>query len=428
MSMGLAFPNTTSVPYRTVTFEPNVGQTDTRGKFLAHAPNATLWLTEEGAVLHTAAGPDRKAGSVVLKLRFDGANPRPRMEGEDQRQGVSNYFLGRDAGGWHTGIRQFGKVRYRNVYAGIDVVFYGNPKELEYDFVVRPGADPAKIRLAFDGADRIVAEASGDLRVQFAGIEIRSRKPRIYQTGLNGDRSVDGRYVVKGRQRAAFIIDHYDATRALIVDPVLSYATFFGGVGGDVANAVAMDPQGAVYVAGSTNSAGFPTKAGIFPGLNNDTNIAFVAKFNTAASGSDSLIYSTFLGGDVSDEAFGIAVDANGNAYVTGRTLSTTFPLKNAFYGRDQRCELSGFFPSVSHGVRGFLGERFRRRCRRCIYHEARSFGAALGATGLLYISGRSAGRLWRGNRRGFGGPHHCGRPDQFAGFPCDRQCSANRQ
>jgi uncharacterized protein (TIGR03437 family) len=331
MSMGLAFPNTTSVPYRTVTFEPNVGQTDTRVKFLAHAANATLWLTEEGAVLHTAAGPDRKAGSVVLKLRFDGANPRPQMEGEDQRQGVSNYFLGRDAGAWHTGIRQFGKVRYRNVYTGIDVVFYGNPKELEYDFVVRPGADPAKIRLAFDGADRIVAEASGDLRVQFAGVEIRSRKPRIYQTGQNGDRSVDGRYVVKGRQRAGFIIDPYDATRPLIVDPVLSYATFFGGLGGDVANAVAMDAQGAVYVAGSTNSAGFPTKAGIFPGLNNDTNVAFVAKFNTAASGSDSLIYSTYLGGDVSDEAFGIAVDANGNAYVAGRTLSTTFPLKNAF-------------------------------------------------------------------------------------------------
>lgn len=331
MSAALALPNTVAVPLHPVTFEPNVGQTDTRVKYLAHSAHATLWLTRKGAVLETAAGRGRHSGSVVLKLRFDGANPAPQLQAEELRTGVSNYFLGRNPQHWHTGVPQFGKVRYRNVYPGIDAVFYGSASELEYDFVVHPGAKPEKIRLAFDGADGITATAAGDLVVRIGGVEIRSRKPRIYQTGNNGEQEVSGRYTVLGKRRAGFVIDGYDPARALVVDPVLSYATFLGGSGTDVVNAMTMDPQGNIYVAGSTNSGAFPTKAAFFPGLTNATNVAFIAKFNPAASGANSLVYSTFLGGNISDEAFGIALDANGNVYVAGRTLSTDFPLKNAF-------------------------------------------------------------------------------------------------
>ena len=322
-----ALPATVTVPVRPVTFEPNVGQTDTHVKYLAHSAHAMLWLTEKGAVLETGRG--RKA--AILKLRFDRANPAPEMEAEEPRTGVSNYFLGRDPDNWHTGVPQFGKVRYRNVYPGIDAVFYGNASELEYDFVVSPGANPAKIRLAFAGADSITADAAGDLVVRIGGVEMRSRKPRIYQKDGNREQVVNGRYAVLGKRCAGFVIEHYDRARALVVDPVLSYATFLGGEGTDIANGIAMDAQGNIYVAGSTNSALFPIKSALYPGLNNATSVAFVTKINPAASGADSLVYSTYLGGNISDEGLAIAVDSSGNAYVTGRTLSTDFPLQGAF-------------------------------------------------------------------------------------------------
>ena len=330
MSAALALPKTVTVPIRPVTFEPNVGQSDTGVKYLAHSAQSTLWLTRKGAVLNVA-GRGEKSPSAFLKLRFDGGDLKAPIQGEERRAGVSNYFLGRDPNQWHTGVPQFGKVRYRNVYPGIDVVFYGNASELEYDLVVQPGADPAKIRLAFDGADGIAMDAAGDLVVRIGGAEVRSRRPRIYQKGHDGEQLVSGRYTVLGKRSAGFVIDRYDPARALVVDPVLSYATFLGGEGDDVANSMAVDAQGNIYVAGSTNSGSFPTKGAVFPGLNNATNVAFVAKFNPTESGANSLVYSTYLGGNFSDEAFGIAVDAAGNAYVTGRTLSTTFPLKGAF-------------------------------------------------------------------------------------------------
>ncbi len=316
---------TVTVPFRAVTFEPNLGQTDTRVKYLAHSAGATLWLTGKGVVL------EPRSGSALVKLRFLGANPRPRMEAEERRSGVSNYFIGRDADNWRTGIPQFGKVRYRDIYPGIDAVFYGNTSEIEYDFVVSPGANPAKIRLAFDGADSIAADAAGDLLVRIGGREMRSRKPRIYQKVGAGEKAVNGRYAVLGKRSAGFVIDRYDSARPLVVDPVLSYATFLGGELNDAANAIAMDAQGNLYVAGNTNSALFPEKASVKPGLTNATGVAFIAKINPAASGGDSLIYSSYIGGNISDQALGVAVDASNNVYIAGQTFSTDFPLKNAF-------------------------------------------------------------------------------------------------
>lgn len=326
-----ALPATVTVPPRPVAFEPNVGQTDTSVKYLAHSAHSTLWLTEKGAVLETARGRGRNSGNVVLNLRFAGANRAPRLEAEEPRTGVSNYFIGRDPQQWHTGVPQFGKVRYRNLYPGIDAVFYGNAGELEYDFVVQPGADPGKIRLAFDGAERIRADAAGDLVVTISGVEIRSRKPRIYQQAKDGAEQVSGHYTVQGKRRAGFVIDGYDPARPLVVDPVLSYASFLGGNGSDSVNAMTIDPQGFVYLAGSTNSGNFPRKNAIYSGVSNATDVAFISKFNLSETGADSLVYSTFLGGNISDEAFGIALDPSDNVYVTGRTLSTDFPLKNAF-------------------------------------------------------------------------------------------------
>jgi len=364
-------------------------------KYLAHSAHSTLWLTQNGAVLKAAAGGGQK--SAVLELRFAGANPTPRMEAEEQRTGVSNYFIGRDPNNWHTGVPQFSKVRYRNVYPGIDVVFYGNASELEYDFVVRPGADPGKIRLAFDGADAITADTSGDLVVKIGGAELRSRKPRIYQKSAAGDQLVNGRYAVLGKRSAGFVMDGYDRTRLLVVDPVLSYASFLGGEGADVANGIAMDAQGNIYLAGSTNSSQFPTKAAFNPGLSNATNVAFIAKFNPAAASENSLIYSTYLGGNISDEAFGIALDANSNVYVTGRTFSTNYPLKNAFqtaFSTATNCTDSAGNPATC--IHAFVTE-LAANGKSLIYssnlggtNQDEAFAIGVDAAGNAYITGQT--------------------------------------
>ena len=394
---GLAFAGAVTVPLHPVAFEPNVGQTDAHAKYLAHTGRATLWLTPRGAVMSIAAGAERKSGTAVLELRFQGGNHAPRMDAEDLRPGVSNYFVGRDSSKWHTGVPQFGKVRYRNVYPGIDVVFYGNPQDLEYDFIVRPGADPSKIRLMFDGADSIAADASGDLTLKIGSVEIRNRKPRIYQRTAGGDKLVGGGYVVLGKQRAGLAIDRYDPKETLVVDPVLSYGTYLGGSGTDVANSIAMDAEGNLWVTGSTNSSNFPLRnRGFFPNTNS-TDLAFISKFNPSVAGYYSLLYSTFLGGSTSDEAFGIALDKSGNAYVTGRTLSHDFPMKHAFqntFNTTQNCTDSSGNASICHHT--FISE-ITANGQALVYssylggsYQDEAFGIAVDSNGTAYVAGQT--------------------------------------
>jgi len=393
----MALAATVTAPIRSVVFEPNVGQTDTRVKYLAHSAHATLWLTERGAVLKTAPGRDRKSARAVLNLRFAGANSAPRMEAEERHTGVSNYFIGTDPNKWYTDVPQFGKVRYRDVYPGIDVVFYGSASDLEYDFVVSPGANPAKIRLAFDGAEAVTADATGDLVVKVGDVELRSRKPRIYQRGSAGEELVNGRYAVLGKRTAGFVVDGYDPARSLVVDPILNYASFLGGEGTDVANAVAMDPQGNIYVAGSTNSSKFPTKAALYPGLSNATDVAFIAKFNPAASGENSLIFSTFIGGNVADEAFGLALDSSNNIYIAGRTLSTNYPLHNAFqvaFSTATNCSDSAGNPATCEHA--FVTE-LAANGKKLVYSsnlggtkQDEAFGIGVDAAGNAYVMGQT--------------------------------------
>jgi uncharacterized protein (TIGR03437 family) len=324
LSVGVALASVSKVSLEQVTFEQNVGQTDPRVKYIGHAPNETLWLTSEGATL----GLSMKSRQAVLKLRFEGASHEPKISAEEPRPGVSNYFIGSDPSRWHSNVPQFGKVRYRNLYPGIDLVFYGNPRKLEYDFVLGAGADPSKIVLAFDGADRMTMDATeGDLALKIGALEIRNHKPRIYQ----GDKIVGGRWVMLGKRRAGFAIDSYDPTKPLVIDPVLTYATYLGGSAGDYGQAVAMDAQGNIYVTGGTDSSDFPTKAGLSTSFKSKSYVAFVSKINPAASGADSLVYSSYVGGAGGDYGQAIAVDSSGNAYISGFTYSTDFPLNNAF-------------------------------------------------------------------------------------------------
>jgi hypothetical protein len=257
-----------------------------------------------------------------------GANREPRVEGTEELPGKANYFIGKDPTKWRTNVPAYKKVQYHNIYPGIDLVYYGNQRQLEYDFVVHPGADPNRILLSFQGVDKLEVDALGDLVVDTGTLTIRQRKPVIYQD-VNGVRQeVAGGYVLKGAQRVGFQAAAYDQSLPLVIDPTLFYSTYLGGSGdADVGLAIAVDTALNAYVAGFTASTDFPTTAGAFQTTRAGDRDVFVAKLNPTGS---SLLYSTYLGGSGSDEINvsgpGIALDGTGGAYVTGFTSSRDFP------------------------------------------------------------------------------------------------------
>ncbi|MDP8983103.1 MAG: hypothetical protein M3O35_21205 [Acidobacteriota bacterium] len=323
-------------------FEKNQGQTDARVRYLAHSSQSTLWLTDQEVVVGSAQGS--------LRIRFEGGNREPVMEPEEALPGKTNYFMGNQPSRWQKDIPLFGKVRYRAIYPGIDAVFYGNPQDLEYDLVLAPGADPRKIRLVYGGVKRMRIDSTGDLVLTVGSSEIRQHRPRIYQ----GTQEIAGGYAVLGRNRVGFYVAAYDRRKALTIDPVMTYATFLGGSLTDTGSAVAMDAQGNLYLTGIAGSSDFPIVGGLNqPGPRSTGTTAFVAKINPAASGAASLVWSTFLGSPTNGTTGGsVAVDAGGNVYAGGITLSTDFPVVNAFQPA-ANCAI----PGTSNCVTGYISK-----------------------------------------------------------------------
>ncbi|MBI4607512.1 MAG: SBBP repeat-containing protein, partial [Candidatus Rokubacteria bacterium] len=324
-------------------FERNQRLTDERVKFLARGRGYALFLTPTEVVLSLANPEPRpgaeksatlglhnrqKSNTAVLRMQLVGANPHPAITGLDQLPGKVNYFIGNDPKRWRTNIPTYTKVKYEEIYPGVDLVYYGNQRQLEYDFVVAPGAAPKAITLSFEGADKLEVDAHGDLVLQAAGAEIRLRKPVIYQEVGSTRQEITGGYVLKGEHQVSFQVGHYDATRRLVIDPILSYSTYVGGSDADEGRGIAVDASGNAYVVGQTQSSNFPTfpttsPLPFDPSFNGGSSDAFVAKLNSTGT---ALVYSTFLGGSGFEFADGIAVDASGNAYVVGETGSTDFP------------------------------------------------------------------------------------------------------
>jgi beta-propeller repeat-containing protein len=324
-------------------FEANRGQTRQDVCFLARGPGYSLYLTAGEAVLVLARpNPDAKrdlrstperlntqarATPVVVRMSLVGAAPKPLVSGLEELPGKANYFIGNDPAKWRTNVPTYAKVHYQDVYPGIDLVYYGNQRQLEYDFVVAPGGDPERIALGFQGVERLEIDAEGELVLHAAGGALRQRKPVIYQETDGLRREIDGGYILKGANRVGFRVAAYDDSRPLVIDPVLFYSTYLGGSGFEVGNGIAVDPVGNAYVTGTTASVNFPTTAGAFD-MTLDMTLegnseAFVTKLNPTGS---ALLYSTYLGGSSGEEGFGIAVDIAGNAYVTGETGSPDFP------------------------------------------------------------------------------------------------------
>lgn len=300
-------------------FEPNVGQTDARARFLARGRGYSLFLTRQSAVLHLQpAATDQKQGSV-LKLKLVGANPQSQPVGERRLPGRSNYYLGNRPEKWLSGVPQFAQVRYGNIYQGVDLLYYGREGKLEHDFVLAPGANSSVIRMAVEGANTVAARPDGSLALGLAGGHIRLEKPQVYQRQGREKIAVEGRYVILGRNRVGFELGSYDHSRELVIDPVLTYSSYLGGSGSEVSPKVAVDSGSNIYVAGSTGSADFPGAGNSISGSSD----AFIAKLNPAGT---SIVYATYLGGSGAEAVAGISVDPGFNAYVAGTTGSSDFP------------------------------------------------------------------------------------------------------
>jgi hypothetical protein len=355
-----------------LSFEANQGQTDPRVKYLAHGRGYTLWLTLDEAVL--ALQKESSRTPAVLHMKLAGANAGARVTGLAELPGKSNYYIGNDPKKWQTDVANYAKVEYASVYPGVDLVYYGNQGQLEYDFVVHPGADSRSIQLAIGSGEQagsrqkaagsdagvgavgepprahhdapLRVDANGDLVVGTGDGEVRFHKPLVYQpaesrqwsvvsgqlqrTTNHGPRTkdfLDGKYVLTGNNQVSFEVGSYDRRRPLVIDPVLSYSSYLGGTGGDVAYAIAVDSSGNAYIAGQTFSTDFPTTTP-FQSSNNGNGDVFVTKFNSTGSSSGAaLLYSTYLGGKGADVAYGIAVGAEGDAFITGSTSSSDFPV-----------------------------------------------------------------------------------------------------
>ncbi len=309
-------------------FEVNQGQTDPRVRFLARGQGYTLFLTAEEAVLALRkGGPSVVPGQLttdVLRLRFVGTNPGVAIAGAKELEGKSNYFIGQDPRNWHTDVPMYAQVRYQGLYPGVDLVYYGRQGELEYDLVVGPGKDPRQARFRVEGAAKARLNEAGELVLEAKGGEVVLRRPQAYQGSGADRRTVAVRYLKRGPNQWGFKVGTYRRGEALTIDPFLNYATYLGGNGGDVAYGIAVQGStGNTYVAGETLSTNFPP-LNAYQGGSHGNGDAFVSELNSTGT---KLLYSTYLGGSGSDTAFALAIDAGGDAYVTGQTSSADFPI-----------------------------------------------------------------------------------------------------
>lgn len=335
---------------RPLTFEANQGQFEGKARFLAHGSGYKLFLRPDEAVVSLSPA---KFGAVTLKLM--GANPRATLVGENELTGKTNYYIGNDPKQWHIGVPNFLRVRYRAIYPGIDLVYYGNQRTLEHDFVVAPGADPGNIHLSLAGATSAHVDSNGDLILELAGGNVRLLKPQVYQKRNGAHHRIVGRYVLRANN-ITFALGKYDRRRELVIDPKLSYSSYLGGSNTDVASGLAVSGN-VVYLAGTTNSNDFPG-AGTNPACPTGCAAAFVS----AVSPISGLVFSTYLSASIEKFHQGspLALDGSGNVYVTG-TATASLPivssgLSGSFGGGQADAFVAKLSPTGTLLASGFLG------------------------------------------------------------------------
>ncbi len=340
-----------------LSFEANQGQVNEQVKFTSRGNGYSLFLTDTEAVLaltkpdpaarkgsgrpatlgapflptdisSARVGPGhskpKNAATDIVRMELAGTRHDLRVTGTEQLPGTANYFIGDDPSKWHSNVPTYAKVKYEGVYPGVDLVYYGNQRQLEYDFVVAPGADPKAVRLRFTRANRLKLDSNGDLRVIARNGEIAFHKPIGYQV-VDGQRQlVAARFTLVAKKAVGFTLDSYDHSRELVIDPVLEYSTYLGGSSSDFAYGITVDASGNAYITGFVTSTDFPVTSGAYQRVNHGVGNAFITKLNSSGTGR---VYSTYLGGSKGDIGQSIAVDAAGDALLTGGTSSTDFPV-----------------------------------------------------------------------------------------------------
>jgi hypothetical protein len=301
-------------------FEANRGQWDPAVRFAARANGYALLLTAGGPVVSSP-------GSKRVAIKLLSSNPAAAIEPLDRLPARTDYFMG-SRENWHTGIPTYSRVRYGAVYPGIDVVYYGNPNRLEYDFVLQPGADPRAIRLQFRGAGHLAITADGDLALESAGARMVQEKPLIYQQdGRSGARrAVQGRYVLIARNVVGIRLDHYDRTEALVIDPTLVYSTYMGGTEADQITAAQLDSSGRLYLAGSTATSDLLATTNTYQANNYGKIDIFIAIIDTTPGHGFPILYFSYAGGVGNDVPTAMVLDSSQDIYLTGTTNSSDFP------------------------------------------------------------------------------------------------------
>lgn len=316
-------------------FEKNIGQTDKDIDFIIRNNASTMFLSSTKlnfifdqennsnnfAKKFNNQNNDAKLHSQLTMELID-ANSKAKIIALEESSTKTNYLINNK-----NNIKNFTKVKYESIYPGVDIVYYGNQKQLEYDFIVAPNADPNLINLAFSEATKLTINEQGDLIIDVNGQIIYQKRPDIYQY-INGNRkSIKGSYKLSANNQISFQIGDYDTSKTLVIDPVIGYSTFLGGTDNDFSNAITVDNEGNTYLVGNTASINFPVSN--FQQQNNKgKNDLFITKI---APDGNRVIYSTYIGGSDNDFGNAIAVDSMGNVYVAGYTFSSDFPVLNGF-------------------------------------------------------------------------------------------------
>ena len=306
-------------------FIRNHGQMNEAVVYYAKSGGTTVYCTDQGLTFGFAEGS--------IRLKFS-ADRHVQPEGRGELSGKVNYFIGNNPAQWRTNIPTFQEVVYREVYPGIDVVYEGDGHRLKYTFYLQPGANPDNIQMIYEGVEEIsIDKMTGELIFQMPWAMMQDSAPVAHQEIKGVRKEVDVSFRLLDPARVGFTVGVYDPDHILVLDP--GYSTYLGGDDHDVGLDIAVDSSGNTYVMGATESTNFPTQSPFQGGHGGGTMDAFVTKFNSSGS---ALVYSTYLGGNGLDAAIplatlqaGIAIDSSGNAYITGMTRSTNFPLLNAF-------------------------------------------------------------------------------------------------
>jgi hypothetical protein len=391
-----ALTNYEKLPF---SFVANAGQADARVRFSAQRAGMSIFFTRAEAVLAFAHGKQQEA----LALRFVGGKPTA-VEGRRPNQERVSYLLGNDPSKWRTGLRSFGQLVYRNLWPGVDMSFRSAAGRLEYEFVVRPGARASDVRLAYRGASGLSLGDDGSLAIRTPFGSLTDTRPQSYQL-LGGRRiHVESNFLLDRGGAFGFDVGRYDRSRPLVIDPGLVYSTYLGGSTDDNGFGIALDAAGNAYVTGFTASSNFPTTTGAYDtSYNGGATDVFVTKLNAAGT---SLLYSTFLGGSSGDQGLGIAVDANNNAYVTGFTGSTNFPVRadtnqippGSFVYRStyQGGSTDGFVTKLNSTGTGLVFSTFAGGSG-----ADEGWGIAVHSSGDVYVTGDTTSTNWTATTNG---------------------------